>query len=126
MAFNGTWKVYEQENVEEFLQAVSMSEEMVKVAKDVQPVIDIKQDGEKFTITITTPKHSVTNSFTLGKEAEIATIGGKKMKCTITMEEGKLIGKNEKFSHIQEVQGDELLETLTSGTATLKRRSRRV
>ncbi|XP_029427786.1 fatty acid-binding protein 2, liver-like [Rhinatrema bivittatum] len=126
MAFSGTWQVFAQENYEAFLQAVGLPDDIIKVAKDINPVIEIQQNGDCFVVTSKTPKQSVTNSFTIGKEADITSMDGKKMKCTVHLEGGKLVCKSEKFSHIQEVKGNEMVEILTIGSATLTRRSRKV
>ncbi|MGH0163262.1 UNVERIFIED_CONTAM: hypothetical protein FKN15_057194 [Acipenser sinensis] len=95
MAFNGTWEVYLQENIEEFLRAISLPEDIIKIAKDVKPVIEIQQKGNNFVITSKTPKQSVTNSFTIGKEAEITTMGGQKLK-KITIGSATLTRKSRK------------------------------
>ncbi|XP_069481354.1 fatty acid-binding protein 2, liver [Ambystoma mexicanum] len=126
MPFNGTWQVYSQENYEAFLRAVGLPEDIINVAKDINPIIEIQQNGDNFVVTSKTPKQSVTNSFTIGKEAEITSMGGKKIKCTVVLEGGKLVSKTDQFSHIQEVKGNEMVETLTVGGATLIRRSKRV
>ncbi|NXD11402.1 FABPL protein, partial [Nothocercus nigrocapillus] len=110
MAFNGTWQVYAQENYEEFLKAIALPADLIKVAKDIKPTIEIQQKGDDFVVTTKTPKQSVTNSFTLGKEAEITAMDGRKLKCTINMVNGKLVSKSETFSHEQEVTGNEMLE----------------
>nr|XP_033810403.1 fatty acid-binding protein 2, liver-like [Geotrypetes seraphini] len=126
MVFSGTWQVYAQENYEAFLKAVGLPDDVIKIAKDVNPVIEIQQNGNNFVVTSKAPKQSVTNSFTIGKEADITSMDGKKMKCTVYLEDGKLVCRSEKFSHIQEVKGDEMVERLTIGSATLIRKSRRV
>ncbi|KAL7835846.1 hypothetical protein SRHO_G00281930 [Serrasalmus rhombeus] len=126
MAFSGTWQVYAQENYEEFLRAISLSEDIIKVAKDVKPVTEIQQTGNDFVITSKTPGKSVTNSFTIGKEAEINTMDGKKLKCTVKMEGGKLVCQTERFTHIQEIKGGEMVETLTVGGTTMVRKSKKV
>ncbi|XP_030075125.1 fatty acid-binding protein 2, liver [Microcaecilia unicolor] len=126
MAFNGTWQVYDQKNYEAFLRAVGLPDDVIKVAKDVNPVIEIQQKGNSFVVTSKTPKQSVTNSFIIGKEADIISMDGKNIKCTVNLEDGKLVCKSEKFSHIQEVKGNEMVETLTIGSATLIRKSKKV
>ncbi|XP_023668867.1 fatty acid-binding protein 10-A, liver basic [Paramormyrops kingsleyae] len=126
MAFTGTWEVYVQENYEEFLRAISLPEDVIKMAKDVKPVTEIQQNGNDFVVTSKTPRQSVTNSFTIGKETEITTLDGKKLKCTVRLEGGKLICETDKFSHIQEIKGDEMVETITKESATMIRRSRKV
>ncbi|XP_062277702.1 fatty acid-binding protein 10-A, liver basic isoform X2 [Scomber scombrus] len=80
MDFNGTWQVYAQENYEEFLKAMELPAEVIKIAKDIKPVTEIKQTGNSFVVTSKTPGKTVTNSFTVGKEADITTMDGKKLK----------------------------------------------
>lgn len=60
----------------------ALPDELIKMAKDIKPIIEIKQKGDDFVVTSKTPKQSVTNSFTLGKEADITTMDGKKLKVT--------------------------------------------
>ncbi|XP_032900730.1 fatty acid-binding protein, liver-like [Amblyraja radiata] len=126
MAFTGTWQVYAQENIEDFMRALLLPEDIIKIGKDIKPVIEIKQTGDNFVITTKNPRQSVTNEFTIGKEADITSMDGKKMKCMVQMEDGKLICKLKNFLHVQEVQGSEMIEKLTAGTTTMTRKSRRI
>ncbi|XP_056142557.1 fatty acid-binding protein 10-A, liver basic [Lampris incognitus] len=126
MDFSGTWQVYAQENYEEFLRAMALPEDIIKVAKDVKPITEIQQNGNDFVVTAKTPGKSVTNSFTIGKEADITTLDGKKLKCTVNMEGGKLVCKTDKFHQIQEIKGGEMIETLTMGSVTLVRKSKKM
>lgn len=57
-------------------------DDIIKVAKDIKPVIEIQQNGNDFVVTLKTPKNSQSNSFTVGQEAEITSAGGKKFKVT--------------------------------------------
>nr|XP_004551076.2 fatty acid-binding protein 10-A, liver basic [Maylandia zebra] len=126
MDFSGTWQVYAQENYEEFLRAMELPEDVIKVAKDVKPITEIKQSGNDFVITSKTPGKSVTNSFTIGKEADITTMDGKKIKCIVNIEGGKLVCKTDRLRHVQELKGGEIIETLTTGSTTLIRKSKRI
>ncbi|KAM6910775.1 fatty acid-binding protein 10-A, liver basic [Xenentodon cancila] len=126
MDFSGTWQVYSQENYEEFLRAMELSEDVIKMARDIKPITEIKQTGNNFVITSKTPGKSVTNSFTIGKEAEITTMDGKKLRCTVNMEGGKLVCNTGRFSHMQELKGGEMIETLTMGSTTLVRKSKKM
>lgn len=65
------------------LCSTELSEDIIKLAKDVKPVTEIKQTGNDFVITSKTPGRTVTNSFTIGKEAEITTMDGKKLKVLV-------------------------------------------
>merc|ERR1711921_15616 len=126
MDFNGTWQVYSQENYGEFLRAMELPEDVIKMAKDIKPITEIKQKGNDFVVTSKTPGKSVTNSFTIGKEADITTMDGKKLKCIVNLEGGKLVCNTGKFCHIQELKGGEMVETLTMGSTTLVRKSKKM
>ncbi|XP_017279236.1 fatty acid-binding protein 10-A, liver basic [Kryptolebias marmoratus] len=126
MDFSGTWQVYAQENYEEFLKAMELPEDVIKMAKDVKPITEIKQKGNDFVITSKTPGKTVTNSFTIGKETEITTMDGKKLKCTVNLEGGKLVCNTGKVRHIQELKGGEMIETMTTGSTTLIRISKKI
>lgn len=58
----------------------ALPEDVIKLAKDIKPVTEIQQNGNDFVITSKTPGKSITNSFTIGKEADITTMDGKKLK----------------------------------------------
>ncbi|KAM3614401.1 uncharacterized protein V6R79_013512 [Siganus canaliculatus] len=126
MDFNGTWQVYAQENYEEFLKAMELPADVIKIAKDIKPVTEIKQNGNDFVVTSKTPGKTVTNSFTVGKEADITTMDGKNIKCVVNLEGGRLVCKTGKFTHIQELKGGEMIETLTMGSTTLIRKSKKM
>lgn len=55
------------------------------MAKDIKPITEIKQSGNDFVITSKTPGKTVTNSFTIGKECEITTMDGKKLKVCLSI-----------------------------------------
>lgn len=57
-----------------------LPEDVIKMAKDIKPITEIKQNGNDFVVTSKTPGKTVTNSFTIGKEADITTMDGKKLK----------------------------------------------
>lgn len=54
--------------------------DVIKMAKDIKPITEIKQTGNDFVVTSKTPGKTVTNSFTVGKEADITTMDGKKIR----------------------------------------------
>ncbi|XP_066523552.1 fatty acid-binding protein, liver [Hoplias malabaricus] len=123
--FSGTWELYEQTDPEEFLKAVDAPDMMKKMMKDAKPVTIIKQNGDHFEISVKTPLRTNTNSFSIGQEAEFCTFNGAKCKATAQMVDGRVIIETEKLSHTREIQGDDMVETLKAGSATLVRKSRR-
>uniref|UniRef100_H9GA34 Cytosolic fatty-acid binding proteins domain-containing protein n=1 Tax=Anolis carolinensis TaxID=28377 RepID=H9GA34_ANOCA len=116
MAFNGTWQVYSQENYEDFLKAIALPDDIIKAAKDVKPVTEIRQTGNTFVVTSKTPNKSVTNSFTLGKEADMTTMDGKKVKVTHIYVDHMIVWSpnRDKFVHEQEIVGNEMVEVCKS------------
>uniref|UniRef100_A0A8C7YEP7 Fatty acid binding protein 10b, liver basic n=1 Tax=Oryzias sinensis TaxID=183150 RepID=A0A8C7YEP7_9TELE len=114
MDFSGTWKVYSEENLEAFLKVIGAPEMIVKMRKDVKPVVVIEQNGKDFVYTIKTPMFTRVYSFTLGQETEIPSLDGRKVKCTIREENGKLIGEADKFTSVREIRGDEMTEVSKS------------
>ncbi|KAM9838423.1 fatty acid-binding protein 10-A, liver basic-like [Aulostomus maculatus] len=127
MDFNGTWKVYSEENLEEFLKAVDAPEMVVKMRKEVKPLMVIEQTGQDFTFTMKMPMCTKVHSFSIGKETEMTTLDGRKMKCTVSEDpSGRLIAETDKFTSVREIQGEEMVETLTAGSVTFIGRSKRV
>uniref|UniRef100_A0A3B3Y193 Fatty acid binding protein 10b, liver basic n=1 Tax=Poecilia mexicana TaxID=48701 RepID=A0A3B3Y193_9TELE len=110
MDFSGTWKVYSEENLEEFLKVIGAPDMVVKMRKDVKPELVIEQNGRDFTCTMKTPFCSRVNCFTVGKESEICALDGRKVKCTVREEDGKLICETSKFTSVREIQGDEMID----------------
>ncbi|KAJ7991483.1 hypothetical protein DPEC_G00284340 [Dallia pectoralis] len=126
MAFNGKWKIHSQENHEEFLKALDVPEMLLKMVKGVKPTTIIEQTGDNFTIRVETPLRTITNSITIGKESEITAMDGRRFMCTARLEDGKLICVTDKFTHIREIQGEDMVETITAASTTLTRICKRV
>ncbi|KAK2887817.1 hypothetical protein QQF64_012931 [Cirrhinus molitorella] len=124
--FSGNWKLYEQENAEEFLRAVSAPQIYIKMMNEVKPLTTIRQNGDEFSICVKTPLRTNTNTFTIGTESDFHTMDGQKIKATARLIDGKIVIESEKLTHVREIQGEEMIETLSAGSATLIRRSRRV
>ncbi|XP_041868116.1 fatty acid-binding protein 10-A, liver basic-like isoform X2 [Melanotaenia boesemani] len=125
MDFSGTWKVYSEENLNEFLKAVGVPEMVARMRQGVKPVIVIKQNGKDFTYTMKTPVFTRENTFTIGKESEILSADGRKIKCIVREQNGKLVFETDKFISIKEIQGEELVETSTAGSVSFISRSKR-
>ncbi|XP_040045532.1 fatty acid-binding protein, liver [Gasterosteus aculeatus] len=126
MDFSGTWKVYSEDNLEGFLKVVGAPEMVIKMRKNIKPVVVIEQNGTDFTYTTKTPIYTKVHSFSLGKESEMTAADGRRFKCTVREENGKLIAETEKFTSVREIQGDDMVETITAGPETFISRSKRV
>ena len=68
----------------------------------------------------------MSNKFTIGKECEMQTMGGKKFKATVKMEGGKVVAEFPNYHQTSEVVGDKLVEISTIGDVTYERVSKRL
>uniref|UniRef100_A0A3Q3WXU4 Uncharacterized protein n=1 Tax=Mola mola TaxID=94237 RepID=A0A3Q3WXU4_MOLML len=121
MDFSGTWRVHSEENLEDFLKVVEM---VIKMRKDVKPVVVIEQNDKLFTFTVKTPVCTHVHSFSIGKESEITTVDGSKFKCTVREENGKLIAETDKFTSVREIQGDNMVEVNKSTNLTWQKKKK--
>lgn len=59
----------------------ALPSDAIDKARNLKIISEVKQDGQNFTWSQQYPGgHSITNTFTIGKECDIETIGGKKFK----------------------------------------------
>uniref|UniRef100_A0A3B5LHE1 Fatty acid-binding protein, liver-type n=1 Tax=Xiphophorus couchianus TaxID=32473 RepID=A0A3B5LHE1_9TELE len=133
MAFSGKWELESQEGYDAFCKFVlyfSLDELtflLIYKGRDYKTVTEVVQSGNDFTWTQHYPSNAkVTNNFTIGKECDMQTIGGKSFKATVNMEGGKLTVSFPNYHQVNEVSGDKLIETSTAGTVVLKRISKKI
>lgn len=64
----------------DFLFLSGLSDEIIEQVKDLKSISEIEQNGDDFKITITTGPKVMVNKFTIGKETEMETLSGEKIK----------------------------------------------
>ncbi|XP_022108860.1 fatty acid-binding protein, liver-like [Acanthaster planci] len=87
--FNGKYKLDpdNSQNLEEFMKALGVSEEMRKIGSSVVPEVTIETaDGKHFKMTTVTTYTTVVVEFNLGEEQEITTADGRKTKNVYTLD----------------------------------------
>merc|ERR1712212_1347401 len=127
MAFAGKWETESQEGYEEFCKLLGIPADIIEKGRDYKLVTEVTQNGNEFSWTQVYPTNAtVTNKFTVGQEADMETIGGKKFKATVSMEGGKLSVTFPNYHHTTEVCGGKLIETSTAGSVVLKRTSKKL
>ncbi len=63
------------------LHAVSgLPDDLIEKGKDIKSISEMEQNGDHFKVTVTTGSKVLTNSFTIGQEAEMETLTGEKIK----------------------------------------------
>ncbi|KAK1343525.1 hypothetical protein QTO34_016305 [Cnephaeus nilssonii] len=97
MAFNGKYEIESEKNYDEFMKRLALPW-----------------------------GHSMTNKFTIGKECDMETMGGKKFKATVQMEGGKVVVDFPNYHQTSEIVGGKLVEISTIGGVTYERVSKRL
>lgn len=64
-----------------------------KIGNSVSPTVELKKDGDKYTLVTSSTFKNTEISFELGKEFDEETMDGRQVKSVMTMEGNKLIHK---------------------------------
>lgn len=64
-----------------------------KIGNSVSPTVELKKDGDKFTLVTSSTFKNSEISFELGKEFDEETLDGRQVKSVMTLEGNKLIQK---------------------------------
>ncbi|XP_005376313.1 PREDICTED: gastrotropin [Chinchilla lanigera] len=127
MAFNGKYQVESEKNFDEFVKRLGLSSDVIEKGRNAKIVTEIQQNGQDFTwVQSLSGSHINTNKFTIGKESDLVSFGGKNFKATVNMEGGKVVIEFPNYRHTSEIVGDKLVEISTVGDVTYERVSKRL
>ncbi|XP_051897598.1 fatty acid-binding protein, intestinal-like isoform X2 [Pristis pectinata] len=119
MAFNGDWKVCENDNFEAFLIALGVPEKQRKMVLDDRLEMGIKQEGSKFTIVEKSCLCTKTSEWFLDEEFENILADGSQVKGTFVLSKPncltghfKKLSDGKDFTIIREVDGDTLVQVI--------------
>ncbi|KAI1234262.1 Gastrotropin, partial [Lamprotornis superbus] len=88
-----------------------------EMGRNCKIVTEVVQNGNDFTWTQHFPGgRTTTNTFTVGAEADMETMGGKKFKATVKLEDGKLVADFPNYRHTAEISGGKLVECQDGGS----------
>lgn len=59
---------------------LGLPDELIQKGKDIKSISEIEENGDNFKVTVTTGSKVLTNTFTIGKEADLESITGEKLK----------------------------------------------
>ncbi|XP_044515781.1 gastrotropin [Gracilinanus agilis] len=106
---------------------LGISKDTIEKYRNFKTLTEVVQDGNNFTWINTYPGGQVvTNKFTIGKECEMETMGGKKFKATVQMEGNKIVATFPNYQQTSEIVGGKLVEISTSGGVTYERVSKKL
>ncbi|XP_032259357.1 gastrotropin [Phoca vitulina] len=127
MAFSGKYEFESDKNYNEFMKSLGLPSDAIEKGRNFKTVTEVQQDGQNFTWSQHYPDgRSMTNKFTIGKECDMETMGGKKFKATVHMEGGKIAVEFPNYRQTSEIVGDKLVEISTIGGVTYERVSKRL
>uniref|UniRef100_A0A8C4WFD7 Fatty acid binding protein 6 n=1 Tax=Gopherus evgoodei TaxID=1825980 RepID=A0A8C4WFD7_9SAUR len=111
MAFTGRYEVESEDNYDAFVKYIGIPSDIIEKGRNFKVVTEVAQNGNDFVWTQIYPTgQSMTNKFTIGKEADMETMGGKKFKATVKMEDGKVVADFPNYHHTAEIAGGKLVE----------------
>ncbi|ELV12291.1 gastrotropin [Tupaia chinensis] len=127
MAFNGKFEMESEKNYDEFMKRLGLSSDVIEKARNFKIITEVQQDGQDFTWSQHySGGNTITNKFTIGKECEMQTMGGKKFKATVRMEGGKVVADFPNYHQTSEIVGGKLVEISTIGGVTYERVSKKL
>ncbi|XP_055023278.1 fatty acid binding protein 1-B.1 [Misgurnus anguillicaudatus] len=127
MSFTGKYQLESQEGFVEFMKAIGLPDEHIEAGKDLKSVSEIEQNGDEFKVTVTTGPKVLSNTFTIGKETELESLIGGKIKTVVKKDGNKLTVTLDKVTSVTElVDANTIVNTLTMGNIVYKRTSKRV
>ncbi|XP_029295977.1 fatty acid-binding protein, liver-type-like [Cottoperca gobio] len=127
MSFNGKYQLESQENFESFMKAIGLPDELIQKGKDIKSISEIEETGDNFKVTVTTGSKVLVNTFTIGKEAELETVTGEKVKAVVQRDGNTLTVSLKGIQSVTElVDGNTLVNTMTLGGIVYKRTNKRM
>ncbi|XP_007557621.1 fatty acid-binding protein, liver-type-like [Poecilia formosa] len=127
MSFTGKYQLESHENFEVFMKAVGVPDELIQKGKDLKSVSEIEETGDDFKVTVTTGSNVITNSFTIGKEAEMQSLTGEKIKGVVVRDGNKLKVSLKGIESVTELtDANTIVNTMTVGSIVYKRISKRM
>lgn len=96
-----------------------------KIGNSVTPTVELKKDGDQYTLVTSSTFKTSTIVFKLGEEFDEETLDGRKVKSTVTLDGNKFIHKQDgtpPSTIIREFTDKELVATMTVGDVTCTRK----
>ncbi|XP_043196390.1 sodium/calcium exchanger regulatory protein 1-like [Amphibalanus amphitrite] len=115
----GKWKMESSENFDEYMKALDVNVMLRKMASTASPTVEISEQGGTFQLTTCTAFKTTTITFRLGEQFNEETADGRKVKSTMTWEDGTLV--HDQKGDTEKGQKDTVLRrTFDGDTMTLK------
>uniref|UniRef100_A0A8C9NWU0 Fatty acid binding protein 2 n=1 Tax=Spermophilus dauricus TaxID=99837 RepID=A0A8C9NWU0_SPEDA len=127
MAFDGTWKVNQNENYDNFMEKMGINMVKRKLAAHDNLKLVITQEGNRFTVKESSNFRTIDIVFELGTAFAYSLADGTELSGTWSLEGNKLVGRfkrvdnGKELNTVREITGDELIQTYTYEGVEAKR-----
>lgn len=119
------YKNTESENFDEYMKALGVGFVLRKIGNSVSPTVELKKDGDKYTLVTSSTFKTSEITFELGKEFDEETLDGRNVKSVVTLEGDKLIhkqGGEPESTIIREFTDKDMVATMTVGNVVCTRK----
>ncbi|XP_072531992.1 fatty acid-binding protein, brain-like [Salminus brasiliensis] len=115
-AFFGSWKFVKSENFTEYLIALGMAHETIKVWNSLKPTLNFSKEGVDVVLKMEANDHTKEISFKLDQEFDETIGDGKNAKSVVYLEGDKLVHiqkwDDKQSTVTREVKGRQMVMTL--------------
>lgn len=119
------YKMTESQNFDEYMKALGVGFVLRKIGNSTTPTVELKKDGDQYTLVTSSTFKTSTITFKLGEEFDEETLDGRKVKSTVTAEGNKFIHKQNgepESTIVREFSDKELVATMTVGDVVCTRK----
>ncbi|XP_052257744.1 sodium/calcium exchanger regulatory protein 1-like [Dreissena polymorpha] len=121
-ALVGTWDYVSAEKMDEYMTATAVPDNLKEIIKKSKPTMNISQNGDSWSLKTTVSDKVEYKTFKVGEEFRSKSLTGQDVQCTVTMD-GERMVETQKAGPVtivitREVQGDQLVSTMTVGVVT--------
>ncbi|KAK1337491.1 hypothetical protein QTO34_002120 [Cnephaeus nilssonii] len=124
-AFAGTWKLVDSKNFDDYMKSIGVGFATRQVANMTKPTTIIEINGDTITVKTQSTFKNSEISFKLGVEFDETTADDRKVKSTVTLDEGKLVHvqkwDRQETKLVWELVDGKLILTLTHGNVVCTR-----
>uniref|UniRef100_UPI00358F46F7 fatty acid-binding protein, heart-like n=1 Tax=Myxine glutinosa TaxID=7769 RepID=UPI00358F46F7 len=115
--FCGSWKMVESRDFDGYMKALGVPFGTRKLGMMSKPVITICADGDTFSMKTQSAFKTTDISFKLGEEFDETTADERKVKSTVTVDEGKLVQlqkwDDKETTLVREIKDGKMIVTCT-------------
>jgi len=118
----GKWEYATAENLDAYMEAAAIPENLREMAKNSKPLLEISNDGDSWTLKTTVSDKVKDTTFKVGAEFDSVSLAGQPLKCTVSID-GEVMTETQKLGDVsivitREVVGDQLVSKMTIKDAT--------